>query len=164
MGTVFAVISGTQGQDQEQKLVDRLLKPDTTLQNSAQNKKFTSAGASVDKKASVAAFYLRERPAEKTFLGVHPVAVQDFRSRSFYSGSDNAPLSSQQLTPKSGPTFSTSNAADAHVAHETSKISKTHDFSGSRPFLVQGKSQKFLNRENPPMTIEQVRELLNKNK
>jgi hypothetical protein len=37
-------------------------------------------------------------------------------------------------------------------------------FAGNRPFLDQGKSQKALSRQNPPLTIEQVRELLNKNK
>ena len=35
---------------------------------------------------------------------------------------------------------------------------------GERPFLDKGKSAKSLQRENPAMTIEQVRELLNKNK
>ena len=161
---ILAAIAGARGQDQEQKLVNRLLKPSTTLQNSAQNKKFTSAGTSVNKRASVGTFYLRQKPAEKTFTGVHPVSVRDFNSRSFYSASDRPRLSSQQLTPKTGRTYSTSSAADMHVAHESSKLSKTRDFSGNRPFLDKGKSQKSLNRENPPMTIEQVRELLNKNK
>jgi hypothetical protein len=38
------------------------------------------------------------------------------------------------------------------------------EFTGKRPFLDKGKSPKSLERKNTPMTIEQVRELLNKNK
>jgi hypothetical protein len=37
-------------------------------------------------------------------------------------------------------------------------------YAGNRPFLDEGKSQKSLSRKNEPLTIEQVRELLNKNK
>src|SRR5437870_10172460 len=31
-------------------------------------------------------------------------------------------------------------------------------YAGNRPFLDQGKSQKALNRQNPPLTIEKFRE------
>jgi hypothetical protein len=37
-------------------------------------------------------------------------------------------------------------------------------FADQRTFREQGKSQKSLDRQNPPLTIGQVRELLNKNK
>ena len=39
-----------------------------------------------------------------------------------------------------------------------------HNFASNHPFLGQGKSQKALNTRKPPLTIEQVRELLNKNR
>ena len=38
------------------------------------------------------------------------------------------------------------------------------EFTGSRPFLDKGKSQKAISQHDTPLTIEQVRELLNKNK
>ena len=41
---------------------------------------------------------------------------------------------------------------------------QVRDFPGTRPFLVQGKSQKALSQQDKPLTIDQVRELLNKNK
>ena len=41
---------------------------------------------------------------------------------------------------------------------------RSHSFAGNRPFLGQGKSQKALSAQDRPLTIEQVRELLNKNK
>lgn len=157
-------IASARGQDQEQKLVDRLLKPQTALQNNAQNKKFNSAGASLNKRANVATFYVPEKTRPKTFSAARPIFGRDFNSRSFYGGSDKPRLSSQQLTPKSGRTYVTSSAAVTRVASDSSKRSRTRDFSGTRPFLAEGKSQKSLSRQNPPMTIEQVRELLNKNK
>jgi len=40
----------------------------------------------------------------------------------------------------------------------------SHAYGGSRPFLNEGTNQKSLNRKTEPLTIEQVRELLNKNK
>ena len=36
-------------------------------------------------------------------------------------------------------------------------------YAGNRPFLDEGKSQQSLNQKNAPLTIDQVRELLNKN-
>src|SRR5437016_530736 len=47
-------------QDQEKKLVDRLLKPDMSLQNEAQNKKFIADGASTNKRANVGTFYVQK--------------------------------------------------------------------------------------------------------
>ena len=50
---ILAGLPCVRGQDQEHKLVDRLLKPDMTLQNDAQHKKFVSDGASMNKRAAV---------------------------------------------------------------------------------------------------------------
>ena len=50
------------GQDQERKLMDRLLKPDMALENGAQNKKFTADGsASINKPASVGSCYIHQQ-------------------------------------------------------------------------------------------------------
>ena len=37
-------------------------------------------------------------------------------------------------------------------------------FAGERPFLAEGKSQKWLHAQDHPLSIDEVRELLNKNK
>ena len=53
-------------QDQEKKLLDRLLKPDMALQNDAQNKKFVGDGsASINKRAHVGRFYVHQKPSSK---------------------------------------------------------------------------------------------------
>jgi hypothetical protein len=49
-------------------------------------------------------------------------------------------------------------------ATEAGRVMATSDFAGKRPFLGQGKSQKALSQQDQPLSIEQVRELLNKNK
>jgi hypothetical protein len=46
----------------------------------------------------------------------------------------------------------------------TSRTTPIRDYAGIRPFLDQGKSQKSLSAQNKQLTIEQVRELLNKSK
>jgi hypothetical protein len=38
------------------------------------------------------------------------------------------------------------------------------DYPGTRPFLAHGKSQKALSAQDRALTIDEVRELLNKNK
>jgi hypothetical protein len=59
---------------------------------------------------------------------------------------------------------STSSVQGVRNAYDSNKSTSDRTFAGQRPFLDRGKSQKSLDRQNPPMTIEQVRELLNKNK
>jgi hypothetical protein len=44
------------------------------------------------------------------------------------------------------------------------KLTDVREFSGTRPFLVRGKSQKALSAQDRPLSIDDVRELLNKNK
>ena len=51
-----------------------------------------------------------------------------------------------------------------HETQDAHSATGTRTFAGQRPFQEDGKSQKSLDRQNPPLTIEQVRELLNKNK
>ena len=69
---VSAVLSATiitaHAQQQEQKLLDRLLKPEMSLENSAQGKQFTAGGATIGKQARTKSFYVRYRRAEKQFV------------------------------------------------------------------------------------------------
>src|SRR5262245_23401004 len=57
-----AAVCCVHAQDQEKKLVDRLLKPDMTLQNDAQNKKFVGDGsASINKRANDGSFIVHQK-------------------------------------------------------------------------------------------------------
>jgi hypothetical protein len=151
-------------QDQESKLVDRLLRPDTTLGNDAQNKQFIADGASIDKKATVGTFYVQKKSNSKSFAGTRDFSSRQFNSQSFH-GTRSAPgISSEQAIGNSRPAYATRTARGPRDAPQSDKKVASRSFAGNRPFLDQGKGQKSLNRQNAPLTIEQVRELLNKNK
>jgi hypothetical protein len=151
-------------QVQEKKLIDRLLEPDMSLQNNAQNKQFATRGSTTTKQARTKSFYVRERKREKEFSGVRNFFAKMFRTRrSRYSDVQaNLKTRSQVKTPQIPA--STSAYATAPPALASNKRYDTSEFSGSRPFLARGKSQKALSAQDRPLTIDEVRELLNKNK
>jgi hypothetical protein len=161
---VLVVLPCVRAQDQERKLVDRLLKPDMTLQNDAQHKKFVSDGASMNKRATVGTFYVQKKSNQKGFSGTGQFSPQEFNSQSFHSkrGAFNVP--SQQATGNSRSAYANQSARGVRDASQSGKKVPVRTYAENRPFLDEGKSQKSLNRHNEPLTIEQVRELLNKNK
>ena len=161
---VLIVLSCVHAQEQESKLVDRLLRPDTTLRNNAQNKKFIADGASINKRATVGTFYVQEKSNSKSFSGTRDFSARQFNSQSFHGTRSASGISSQQAVGDSRPAYATRTARDVRDAPQSDKKIASRSYAGNRPFLDQGKSQKALNRQNPPLTIEQVRELLNKNK
>jgi len=161
---VLIVLSCVHAQEQESKLVDRLLRPDTTLRNNAQNKKFIADGASINKRATVGTFYVQEKSNSKSFSETRDFSARQFNSQSFHGTRSASGISSQQAVGDSRPAYATRTARDVRDAPQSDKKVASRSYAGNRPFLDQGKSQKALNRQNPPLTIEQVRELLNKNK
>ncbi len=161
---VLIVLSCVHAQDQESKLVDRLLRPDMTLRNNAQNKKFIADGASINKRATVGTFYVQEKSNSKSFSGTRDFSARQFNSQSFHGTRSASGISSQQAVGDSRPAYATRTARDVRDAPQSDKKVASRSYAGNRAFLDQGKSQKALNRQNPPLTIEQVRELLNKNK
>jgi hypothetical protein len=162
---LLAAFSCARAQDQERNLVDRLLKPDMSLQNTAQNKKFIAAnGASINKNAIASTFYVQKKSGSKRFSGTRDFSAWQFNARSFRGGDQAANFSSRNQITNSKRSFSTQTVRNLHDAHEAGRTMDALIFAGNRPFLDQGKSQRSLDRQNPPLTIEQVRELLNKNK
>ena len=162
---LVAVLSCARAQDQERNLVDRLLRPDMSLQNTAQSKRFIAAnGASIDKRATTTAFYVEKKSNLKSFSGARDFSAWQFNARSFHGGDNTANFSSRKQITNSKRSFSTQAARSLRHAQETGRTAGAGIFADNRPFLGQGKSQKSLSRHNPPLTIEQVRELLNKNK
>jgi hypothetical protein len=161
---VLIAFTGIHAQDQESKLVDRLLRPDTALQNKAQNKRFIADGASINKKATVGAFYVGKKSNSKIFAGIRRFWARRFHSQ-FFQGTRSAPgISTQPAIGNSKPGYTTRAARGPRDAPQSNKKVDNRSYAENRPFLDQGKSQKSLNRQNAPLTIEQVRELLNKNK
>jgi len=159
----ISLLPTAQAQDQERALVDRLLRPDTTLQNHAQKKKFLADGAAIDKRATVSAFYIQQKSKPASFAGIRQLSTGRFNSRSFNDG-NRANVAAQKQAKNSPDSYSTSSVTKPRKAPDIQKVQNSRTFADQRPFLDRGKSQKSLDRKNPPLTIEQVRELLNKNK
>jgi hypothetical protein len=161
---LLAALSCARAQDQERKLVDRLLRPDMSLQNSEQKKKFIAAGTSINKEATVGTFYAEKKSNSKTFSATRDFSTRQFNSRSFHGSRSAYQHSSQQVMGNSGRAYPTEAVRGARDAPQSGKKVASRAYAENRPFLDEGKSQKSLNRQNAPLTIEQVRELLNKNK
>ena len=161
---VLVALSYVRAQDQESKLVDRLLRPDMTLGNNAQTKKFIADRASINKQATVGTFYVQEKSNSKRFSGTRDFSARQFSSQPFHGTRSASGISSQQAVGDSRPAYATRTARDVRNSPQSDKKIASRSYAGNRPFLDEGKSQKALNRQNPPLTIEQVRELLNKNK
>ena len=149
-------------QHQEPGLVDRLLRPNMELQNNAQGKKFTASSALIERRGTVGTFFLKPNRTEKSFEGARGLVANEYPSRS-------ATLNSRMSIPNqdrstSTPVIQTSSVGDVHDAQDAHRTTAGRNFADQHQFREQGKSQKSLDRQNPPLTIEQVRELLNKNK
>lgn len=132
------------------------------LQNKAQGKKFVASSAVVEHRGSVGTFVLQPNRAEKSFVDTHALTTTEYPSRSLSAprAISSAPNRSAHVP---GPVGSSS-APDIHSANTPQIASNSRIFTDQHQFREQGKSQKSLDRQNPPMTIDQVRELLNKNK
>jgi hypothetical protein len=152
-------------QEQERKLVNRLLEPNMELQNPDQNKKFAADhGGAIEKRASVGAFYVQQKNNAKPFTGVRDVPGREFRAQNFRGTKEAASARPQREIVNANRAVPVGNARDVRAARDSNKTLDGRDYPGNREYVARGKSQKSLDRRNSPMTIDQVRDLLNKNK
>jgi len=151
-------------QEQESKLLDRLLRPDMTLGNPVQNKKFIADRTSINKQATVGTFYVQKKSDSKNFTGTRDFSARQFDSQPFRGQRSASGISSQQALGNSRAAYATQTARGLRNAPQSDKKVVSRSYAENRPFLDKGKSQKALTRKNKPLTIEEVRELLNKNK
>lgn len=162
--SLLATLSCLEAQDQERKLVDRLLRPDMTMKNTEQKKKFIADGTSINKKASVGTFYVEKKSNSKIYSGTREFSTSQFNSQSFHGSYRAVVNPTHQPLGNSRVTYPTQSVRDSRDAPQSDKKVASRAYAENRPFLDQGKSQSSLNRQNAPLTIDQVRELLNKNK
>jgi hypothetical protein len=106
---------------------------------------------------------VRERAPEKGFFG------RLFRTKGFNTKNSRyqdmpARLGTRTKIANADVPYRTASYPDVDSARESSKAAAVSDFDGTRPFLIQGKSQKALSQKDRPLSIDEVRELLNKNK
>lgn len=158
-----ALVGSVNAQEQERKLLDRLLKPDMSLQNSVQEKQFVPRGTTATKEARTKEFYVRERQPEKSFF-TRLFGTKSFNAKNSRYQDMQASLATRTRFAKADIPYATAAYRDVSAARESEKAVEASEFGGTRPFLIQGKSQKALSQKDQPLTIDQVRELLNKNK
>jgi hypothetical protein len=79
-------------------------------------------------------------------------------------GDTPANLATRTALTKDDKLVRTPPAPGVRAAPESTTTAAVREFPDNRPFPGRGKSQKALQAYNRPLTIEQVRELLNKSK
>jgi hypothetical protein len=151
-------------QQQERKLEERIMKPDMSLQNDAQNKNFTADKTSVKKRARVSTFYVQQGSRTKNYSGTRNYSAREFNAGSFHNENEAVARNLSAKQAETSTYSATSRTQNGHPVHDHDKAQPGRDYAGNRPYLEKGKSQKFLNRKNRPMTIDEVRDLLNKNR
>ncbi len=161
---LFSLVATTlRAQQQEQKLLDRVLKPNTTLQSNEQGKKFEAAGDVLTKSARTKPFFISRRSWEKRYGGVQEFPVKEFGTAQSRFATREANTSSRNRLPKVNEPYATA-AFVTRAAPDAGKQNATRPYAGNQQAHFVGKSQKALDQQPHPLTIDEVRELLNKNK
>jgi hypothetical protein len=161
--TSFSLPVGAQ--EQERKLADRLLRPDMTLVNSAQDKKFAGADVTpVEKKFVAKSFSTVDDRTAKSFSSEKNFSVKRFETEKFTRAEQTPNTKAKAKMAFANAEFVTRKSTLVQTASDESKVAKTRDYTDSRPFIAKGTRQKILNQEDKPLTIDEIRELLNKSK
>lgn len=135
-----------------------------TLANSAQDKKFVAVeGTSVDKKFEA-----------KSFSGAHEATTKAVETKGFLSkifrtnkyaraeSAANAKTNAEMAYANAQ--FTTHESSLVRQSPDSDKHSQVKDYPDQRPFLAKGTRQEILSQQDRPLTIDEVRELLNRNK
>jgi hypothetical protein len=154
-----------QAQQPEGKFVDRLLRPDTSLVNSAQNMKFVATeGTTVGKKFETKSFYSGSERPGKGFWGIRNFFPKDFGTKKFPRSETRArAVVSAELTHPNSQALAKASLL-IRAASEEGQVAAAQGYADNRPFLGKGTRQEILSQQDRPLTIDEVRELLNRNK
>jgi len=164
-------------QQQERKLLDRLLNPDGTLAYQPQSKtfqndkSFTGAG-----KAYVKDFYFTQKVEMKTFSSKEFSGAKNFWAGDFKFSNSALPKERFVISNASKTYGTTSvdvkNARESGEAVPVSKYADNGPFKGREDDQTnlatdpKAKAKRWVREQraaNTPMTVDQVRDLLNKN-
>ncbi len=158
---VFAV--GAQAQEQESKMMDRMMRPNMELSNPAQQKQFTAVeGVSVDKKFESKDFYPGHEHVTKEFSGTRSFLSRVFGTGKYARAEKAAEYRKSADLAFASAEFSNKKSAMVKESSFAQKSSATRDYSDNKPFLAKGTRQKQLSQEQHAMSIDEVRDLLNK--
>ena len=161
-------VSSARAQQQESGLLDRIEHPDRTLKNSMADKQFSTSSSVSGKQAAVRPFIFGRSSTFHTGDGTYntrPFRGKDnFRTEAFTTHAASAGNQGFSQTNKSFDT----KTVDVHEDRAANKAAPVQEYAqGEKPFLGRGKRQDSIDditRKQKDLTIDQVRELLNKNK
>ncbi len=111
--SLLACALPTFAQEQESKLLDRLLRPDMKLQNAAQNKEFIADGgrSHVNKQAVVASFQDQKKSITRQFPAEHEFSATNFATHHFRDGDATPSIPrNARLTKTANVTTNSTNA------------------------------------------------------
>jgi hypothetical protein len=152
-------------QIQERKMMDRLMEPDMTLANSAQNKRFVAVeGTSIDKKFETNSFSGAHEATIKSFGGTKGFLSKIFGTNNYARAEAAANAKTNAAMAYANAQFPTHESSLVRQSSYSDKQSKVKDYPDKRPFLAKGTRQEILSQQDKPLTIDEVRELLNRNK
>lgn len=160
-----SLLISLRAQEQDRKLADRLLRPDMSLVNPAQAKKFSSVGgASIDKKFATKSFSTSETSLTKNFSDSKKASTPAFRTRNFDRAATAANVSAHAQSADANKKFATKESSLVRTSSQSAMTDQVQDYPDNRPFRGKGTRQEILRQEDKPLTIDEVRELLNKSK
>ncbi len=136
-----------------------------TLVNPAQDKRFAGAdGTPVEKKFVAKSFSSVDERTAKSFSSEKDFSVKRFETERFTRAEQTPNTQAKAEMASANAEFVTRKSSLVQTASDESKVAKTRDYADSRPFLAKGTRQKILSQEDKPLTIDEIRELLNKSK
>ena len=141
------------------------MRPNMSLTDPAQNRKFNAVeGTSVDKRFETKSFSGAEaQTSAKSFWGLRSFLSKSFGTGKFARAEAAAEAKASAEMAFASTEFAIGKSALIRAAPSTEKTIPTRAYAGTRPFLAKGTRQQQLSAQSHPMTIEEVRELLNKN-
>jgi hypothetical protein len=152
-------------QEQESKLADRLLRPDMSLANPAQDKKFTTVGGTpVDRKFEAKSFSTGDEHAQKTFGGTKSFFARIFGTRTFSRAAAAAHAKNNADMAYASTQFATNQSSLVRTSSDSAQAAPVREYADQHPFHGKGTRQEILSQQNKPLTIDEVRELLNRSK
>jgi len=85
-----------------------------------------------------------------------------FRAKKLSWGEVSEYFCGTKVVPDARKQFATKESSTVRTASEGGKVAGVRDYPDNRPFLGKGARQAALSQQDKPLTIEEVRELLNK--
>src|SRR4029079_984694 len=123
-------------QEQERKLADRLLRPNMTLVNSAQDKKFAGADVTpVSKKFVTKSFSTVDERTFKSFSSEKDFSAKGLKMEKFARAEQTPNTQAKTKMGSADAEFVTRMSSQAQTASDEGKAAATHDYTEGRPAL-----------------------------